>query len=84
MLRWSPPGPRPRLTRWEAGATGRAHQEGGADPDEGGYGVEVGCLTQLPELALPDAFHLFQEAGLPGIQFQHLDAAQDLIHQPDA
>ena len=60
------------------------HQEGGADPDEGGYGVEAGNLAHQPELILPDALHLLQEAGLPGIQLQHLDAAQDLAHQLDA
>lgn len=76
--------------RWEASSgrrpalAGQPHQEGGAHPDEGGHSMEVGALAQQPELTLPDAFHLLQEAGLPGVQLQHLDATEDLTHQLDA
>lgn len=63
---------------------GEPYQEGGTDPDEDGHGMKVGSPAQQPELILPDAFHLLQEAGLPSVQFQQLDATQDLTHQLDA
>jgi hypothetical protein len=68
----------------EPSTSGEPYQEGGADPDEGGYGLQVSTFAQELELTLPDALHLLQEAGLPGIQLQHLYATQDLTHQLDA
>lgn len=77
----------PRGLGWPGGRAapeGGPHQEGGADPDEDRYSIKVGSLAQQPELVLSDALHLLQEAGFPGIQFQQLDATQDLAHQLDA
>lgn len=57
------------------------YQEGGAGPGHGRQGAEVGRLLQNHELLLADGQDLVHEGLLPGVQLQHLDPVQDLVHQ---
>lgn len=61
-----------------------AYQEGGAGPGHGGQGSQVSRLAQNIELFLPDGEDLVPEGRFPGVELQHLDPVQNLIHQLDA
>lgn len=57
------------------------HQEWSADPGEGGNSGQVSGLLQHAQLGLSDLGHFVSEGQLPGVQLQHLDAVQHLVHQ---
>lgn len=57
------------------------YQEWWADPREVGQRIEIGRFFQHSQLILSHLQHFFWKGWLPGIQLQHLNATQNLIHQ---
>ena len=69
------------LPQDERGKCHECHEEGGACPEEGGKGVEVGRLLERRDLSSPDPQHLLLKGRLPGVQLEHLHAVEDLVHE---
>ena len=56
-------------------------KEGDVVPHEADHGPQPGTLLQNLDLRAPDAQDLTHETLLPAVELQHLDPAQDLVHQ---
>lgn len=62
----------------------QAYQKWGTGPGHGGQSSQVSHFAQHIELLLSDGENFVFKRVFPGIQLQHFDAIEDLVHQLDA